>query len=336
MHGQEIPEDVIRDTLEGIKQNHVLVTYMEGAQILIAGIGGLGCAWAKRAHEKTGQGVDLVLIDSDEKSFQNSESHIIRLGSELDSSGCAALPPLGEQRMRQATGVSRTLLEGVELVILLTGLGGGTGTGAAPEFARQAKLSNAIVISVAAIPFEAQETRRKVSNEGLSKLESNSDVCVRLDLDRLAWQARERGTDWRTGASWVEELVEGLVRTLMRLGLINLDMMDLKTIVGHSGGSTLMVGQGDPDDADGLLRDALSAPLANLSMEGAKACLLQIEGGPGMTVGQVGLIADAFTGKFDPDAQVILGARVSNDLQGRIRVVAVVSGLEEITELSIV
>ena len=109
MHGQEIPEDVIRDTLEGIKQNHVLVTYMEGAQILIAGIGGLGCAWAKRAHEKTGQGVDLVLIDSDEKSFQNSESHKIRLGSELDSSGCAALPPLGEQRMRQATGVSRTL-----------------------------------------------------------------------------------------------------------------------------------------------------------------------------------------------------------------------------------
>ena len=177
------------------------------------------------------------------------------------------------------------------MVVLLTGLGGGTGTGAAPEFARQARLSGAIVISIAAIPFEAQETRLKVSKEGLSKLESNSDVCVRLDLDRLAWQARERGTDWRLGASWVEEFVDGLVRTLMRLGLINLDMMDLKTIVGHSGGSTLMVGQGDPDDAHGLLQDAMSAPLANLSFDGAKACLLQIEGGPGMTVGQVGLLS---------------------------------------------
>ena len=309
---------------------------MDGAQILIAGIGGLGGSWAQRAHSRTGHDIDLVLIDADETTFNAPDAHVIRLGRDLDSAGCAALPPLGEQRMRQASDVSRTLLEGVELVILLTGLGGGTGTGAAPEFARQARLSGAIVISIAAIPFEAQETRVKVSKEGLSKLEANSDVCVRLDLDRLAWQARERGIDWRLGASWVEEFVDGLVRTLMRLGLINLDLMDLKTIVGHSGGSTLMVGQGDPEDANSLLEDALSAPLANLSLDGAKACLLQIEGGPGMTVGQVGLIADAFTARFDENAQVILGARVSDDLHGQIRVVAVVAGLEETTGLSLV
>jgi cell division protein FtsZ len=309
---------------------------MDGAQILIAGVGGLGSAWAQRAHQKTGHDIDLVLIDADEASFTSPDAHVIRLGKDLDSEGCAALPPLGEQRMRQAASVSRTLLEGVEMVILLTGLGGGTGTGAAPEFARQARLSGAIVISIAAIPFEAQEARLKVSREGLPKLEANSDVCVRLDLDRLAWQARERGTDWRLGASWVEEFVDGLVRTLMRLGLINLDMMDLKTIVGHSGGSTLMVGQGDPNDANSLLEDALGAPLADLSLDGAKACLLQIEGGPGMTVGQVGLIADAFTARFDEDAQVILGARVSDDLKGSIRVVAVVSGLDEKSDLSLI
>ena len=309
---------------------------MDGAQILIAGVGGIGCSWAKRAHLRTGHGIDLVLIDSDESTFDDDDAHVIRLGRDLDSAGCAALPPLGEQRMRQASSVSRTLLEDVELVILLTGLGGGTGTVAAPEFARQARLGGSIVISIAAIPFEAQETRLKVSKEGLSRLEANSDVCVRLSLDRLAWQARERGTDWRHGASWVEEFVDGLVRTLMRLGLINLDMMDLKTIVGHSGGSTLLVGQGHPDDAMGLLDDAMSAPLADLSYDGAKACLLQIEGGPGMTVGQVGLIADAFTARFDEDAQVILGARVSDDLQGRIRVVAVVSGLEEKSNFSLV
>ena len=309
---------------------------MDGAQILIAGIGGLGGSWAQRAHSRAGHDIDLVLIDADETTFNAPDAHVIRLGRDLDSAGCAALPPLGEQRMRQASDVSRTLLDGVELVILLTGLGGGTGTGAAPEFARQASLSGAIVISIAAIPFEAQETRVKVSKEGLSKLEANSDVCVRLDLDRLAWQARERGIDWRLGASWVEEFVDGLVRTLMRLGLINLDLMDLKTIVGHSGGSTLMVGQGDPEDANSLLEDALSAPLANLSLDGAKACLLQIEGGPGMTVGQVGLIADAFTARFDDNAQVILGARVSDDLHGQIRVVAVVAGLDETTGLSLV
>ncbi len=309
---------------------------MDGAQILLAGVGGLGCAWASRAHSRTGHGIDLVLIDADENSFISDEAHVIRLGRDLDDSGCAALPPLGEQRMRQAAGVTRTLLQDVELVVLMTGLGGGTGTGAAPEFARQARLSGAIVITIAAIPFEAQEARAKVCREGLPRLEANSDVCVRLELDRLAWQARERGTDWRLGASWVEEFVEGLVRTLMRLGLINLDMMDLKTIVGHPGGSTLLVGTGNPEDANGLLKDALSAPLANLSLDGAKACLLQIEGGQGMTVGQVGLIADAFTARFDDDAQVILGARVSEDLQGSIRVVAVVSGLDDHSGFSLV
>ena len=140
---------------------------MDGAQILIAGVGGLGGAWAQRAHAKTGHDIDLVLIDADETTFASPDAHVIRLGKDLDSAGCAALPPLGEQRMRQAAGVSRTLLDGVEMVILLTGLGGGTGTGAAPEFARQARLSGAIVISIAAIPFEAQEARLKVSKEGL-------------------------------------------------------------------------------------------------------------------------------------------------------------------------
>ncbi len=303
---------------------------MDGAQILIAGVGGLGCAWAKKAHHGAGASVDLVLIDADETSFTDSNSHVIRLGTDLDSNGCAALPPLGDQRMRQAAKVTRTLLDGVELVILMAGLGGGCGTGAAPEFARQARLQGCIVISIAAIPFEAQSARTNVSKEGLGRLEKNSDVCVRLELDRLAWQARERGSDWRMGASWVEEFVDGLVRTLMRMGLINLDMMDLKTIVGHSGGSTLLVGQGDPNDAQALLENAMSAPLASLSLAGAKACLIQIEGGPGMTVGQVGAVTDAFTAKLDDDAQVILGARVSDDLAGQIRVVAVISGLEEV------
>jgi cell division protein FtsZ len=231
--------------------------------------------------------------------------------------------------MRNAANVTRLLLEDVELVILLTGLGGGTGSGAAPEFARQARLSGAVVLSVAAHPFTAQPSRQAIAEASLIKLEKHSDVCVRLSLDRLAWQARERGSDWRLGASWVEELVDGLVRTLLRLGLINLDMMDLKAIVGHKGASTLLVAQGHGDNPQGLLDDAMSSPLASLKLDGAKGCLLQIEGGPGLTVGQVGEVADLFTSRLDDDAQVILGARVSEDLHDRMRVVAVVSGLAD-------
>ena len=113
---------------------------MDADQILIAGVGGLGCAWAKGAKVRCSSETDVLLIDADDESFVDAGSaHVLRLGHTLDSVGCAALPPLAEQRMRGYTALANTILEPVELVILLTGLGGGTGTGAAHEFARQAR-----------------------------------------------------------------------------------------------------------------------------------------------------------------------------------------------------
>ena len=302
---------------------------MEGAQILIAGVGGLGCSWASKAHLRVNADVDLVLIDADESSFELSkQAHVIKLGAESNANGCAGLPPLGEQRMRNLSKASMMLLKDVELVILLLGLGGGTGTGAGMEFARQAKRSGSVVITLAAEPFESQKARREIANEGLLELERMSDICVRLSLDRLAWQARERGSDWTMGALWVEEFVEGLVRTLMKMGLINLDMMDLKAIVSKDGKSTLLVAQGDANEPDILFENAMRAPLAEIDIFGATGCLLQIEGGLGMTVSQVSQVADIFTSRLDQNAQVILGARISEDLHTTLRVVAVVSGKE--------
>lgn len=301
---------------------------MEADQVLIAGIGGLGCSWAMKSHQHCQKMVDLLLIDSDETVLSKaSEGHLLRLGEGGDSNGCAALPPLAEQRMRSMASPVLRILENVELVILLTGLGGGTGSGASAEFARQAKQSGAMVLTIAAMPFSSQFSRLGLADRAIPGLEAESDVCVRLSLDRLAAQARARGSDWRVGAAWVEELIDGLVRTLMRLGLINLDMMDLKAIIGHEGGATMIVGSGEGDDAEGIFNSAMEAPLAELDIEGAQACLIQVEGGPGLTIGQVDAVANAFTKGLHEDSQVILGARVSEDLIGIVRVVAVMAGL---------
>ena len=144
---------------------------MESSQILIAGIGGLGCSWAKGAWSRCNSEADILLIDADEESFNTMQSgHVLRLGTVIDKLGCAALPPLAEQRMRSVSEVVQKLMEPVELVILLTGLGGGTGTGAAHEFARQARLSGAVVIAVAAMPFEIQSTRLEIAEEGFVRL----------------------------------------------------------------------------------------------------------------------------------------------------------------------
>ncbi|MCS5533881.1 MAG: hypothetical protein NZ736_06460 [Candidatus Poseidoniaceae archaeon] len=302
---------------------------MEASQILIAGVGGLGCAWAKRAYEKCDRGADVLLIDADDSSLTGCESaHVLRLGHTLDSVGCAALPPLAEQRMRGLAPLARTILEDVELVVLLVGLGGGSGTGAGHEFARQARQSGAVVLSVAALPFPVQETRAKIAEEGLERLQHNAHITVQLSLERLARQAREKGTAWQMGAEWIEDLVDGLVRTLLRMGLINLDLMDLRAIVDAEGGATMLVGVGRADEPEEILNSAMMAPLAELDVGGAKGCLIQIEGGQGMTIGQVETVASLFTAALDVDAQVILGARVSEDLHDSIRVVTLLSGIE--------
>ncbi len=302
---------------------------MESSQILIAGVGGLGCAWAKRAYEKCDRGADVVLIDADDSSLSGCDSaHVLRLGHTLDSVGCAALPPLAEQRMRGLAPLVRTILEDVELVVLLVGLGGGSGTGAGHEFARQARQSGAVVLCVAALPFDVQETRAKIAEEGLERLQQNAHITVQLSLERLARQAREKGTAWQMGAEWIEDLVDGLVRTLLRMGLINLDLMDLRAIVDTEGGATMLVGVGRADEPEEILNSAMMAPLAELDVSGAKGCLIQIEGGRGMTIGQVETVASLFTAALDIDAQVILGARVSEDLHDTIRVVTLLSGIE--------
>ena len=301
---------------------------MESSQILIAGVGSLGCSWAKGAWSKCNSEADVLLVDADDDSFAAVESgRILRLGTVVDQLGCAALPQLAEQRMRSVSAVVRKIMEPVELVILLTGLGGGTGTGAAHEFARQARLSGAVVIAVAAMPFEIQPTRLEIAEDGFERLDKFAHVTVRLSLERLARQAREKGRTWQMGAEWVEDLVDGLVRTLLRMGLINLDLMDLRTIVEQDGKSTLLVGMGDADAPEQILHSAMMAPLAALNVGGATGCLIQIEGGLGMTLSQVDSVARLFTEALDSDAQVILGARVSEDLHNNMRVVTLLSGI---------
>tara|TARA_B100001750_G_scaffold248086_1_gene276610 strand:- start:3973 stop:4893 length:921 start_codon:yes stop_codon:yes gene_type:complete len=301
--------------------------FVHDGTLLIAGVGGLGSIWAKRAHANCSEQCDLLLVDSDASSFEESRNaHCLPLGESSDE-GCAALPELAASHFVKATAIMEKILEPVELMILLTSLGGGVGSGAAPVLAAQARRKGALVITIAAMPFEDHPTRREIALPAFNRLQDTSDICAQLSLDRLAWQARSRGVDWRNRPSWVEELVQGLVLTLGQVGIINLDLMDLRSIVNRKGGATMIVAEGDANDPEAIFMKALSAPLASLDVMGANGCLLQLEGGRQMTIYQMEQVADAFTRGLTEDAQVILGARHSDDLDGMMRVVAVVSGL---------
>ena len=306
-----------------------MLSTMESSSLLIVGAGGLGCRWARGAHSRISAESDLMLVDADMDSFKGaSQAHCMHLDPTGMEKGTAALPALAAHRTITAIPEIADVLNSAELVIILTGLGGGTGTGSTLELARTAKRKGAIVVVVAGLPFAEQSFRSRMASDALPSLEEAVDVCIRVSLERLAWQSRSRRMDWQQGSGWVEELVEGLISTIGKLGKINLDLMDLKTVVKHKGRATLIVASGPLDNISAIVDDARKSPLIDIGLEGARGCLIQVEGGPDMTLSHISSITEDFTSRFDEGCQVILGARVSDRLIGRLRVVAVVSGLE--------
>jgi len=301
---------------------------MDEGAILIAGVGGIGCTWAERAHSKCSELADLLLIDADETSFAGTAAaHCLHLDAGGDGRGTAALPALAAHRLRDGMSSIGPLLEDAELVLIMAGLGGGMGSGASAELASLAYENDCLVITIAGLPFAEQPLRCSIAEVAIEALEENSHVCIRVSMERLAWQARNRDSDWRTGSGWIGDLVEGLVTTLAKVGKINLDLMDLRTVINRPGNATLIVGTGTTDRPDKVVVEARKSPLSDLSVEGARGCMIQVEGGPDMTLAHLNEVTEAFVSSLDPDCQVIMGARASDEMVGRIRLVAVVSGL---------
>tara|TARA_B100000959_G_scaffold283045_2_gene350964 strand:- start:3107 stop:4012 length:906 start_codon:yes stop_codon:yes gene_type:complete len=301
---------------------------MEQGSILVVGVGGIGCKWSQRAHSRCQILSDLLLIDADESSFSSSqEANCLHLDATGQANGLAAMPSLAAHRLLEGLPNISQLLDRAELVVILVALGGGTGSGAAAEIASKAKESGSLVLSIVGLPFAEQPLRCAISDRSLPMIERNSHLCIRVSLERLAWQARHRESDWKLGSEWIGELIEGLVTTLAKVGKMNLDLMDLRTVIDRPGDATLIVGTGTTEDPLGVVAMARNSPLSEIDIEGAKGCLIQVEGGPDMTLSHLNLVTDGFVSVLDEDCQVILGARSSDEMAGRLRLVAVVSGL---------
>tara|TARA_B100000575_G_scaffold64406_1_gene49389 strand:- start:32384 stop:33331 length:948 start_codon:yes stop_codon:yes gene_type:complete len=301
---------------------------MQDGEVLVVGVGGMGCMWAVEAHSRCPELAELLLIDADDSSFEGAnKANCLFLDSGGEGRGAAALPSMAIHRLRTGSDSISELLDRAEVIILMTGLGGGMGSGASGELAKIANQHGCIVLSIAGLPFAEQPLRYAIAEEALPSLEANSSVCIRVSMERLAWQSKRRKTDWMTGSGWIGELVEGLVTTLASVGRINLDLMDMKAIINKKGNATLIVGTGPSDNPSSVVEMARNSPLNDVSVDGAKGCMIQVEGGPDMTLSHLTELTDSFVSSMDPDCQVIMGARVSDEMVGKLRLVAVVSGI---------
>ena len=331
MLGPETREDVTRDIPIMIEQFYTPAPYprfVNEGEVLIAGVGGLGCIWALEAHSRCSELAELLLIDADESSFEGAhEANCLYLDAGGEGRGAAALPSMASHRLRNGIESILPLLEAAEILILLTGLGGGMGSGASGELAKIANQYGCMVLSIAGLPFAEQPLRCSIAEEAIPSLEINSSVCIRVSMERLAWQSRRRKTNWMTGSGWIAELVEGLVTTLASVGRINLDLMDMRAIINKKGNATLIVGTGTTDNPKSVVDMARNSPLNDIPVEGARGCMIQVEGGPDMTLANLTELTDSFVSSMDPNCQVIMGARVTDEMIGKLRLVAVVSGI---------
>ncbi len=301
---------------------------VQDGEVLVVGVGGMGCMWAVEAHSRCPDLAELLLIDADDSSFEGANrANCLFLDSGGEGRGAAALPSMATHRLRTGSDSISELLDRAEVIILMTGLGGGMGSGASGELAKIANQHGCIVLSIAGLPFAEQPLRYAIAEEALPSLEANSSVCIRVSMERLAWQSKRRKTDWMTGSGWIGELVEGLVTTLASVGRINLDLMDMKAIINKNGNATLIVGTGPSDNPSSVVEMARNSPLNDVSVDGAKGCMIQVEGGPDMTLSHLTELTDSFVSSMDPNCQVIMGARVSDEMVGKLRLVAVVSGI---------
>jgi len=222
-------------------------------------------------------------------------------------------------------------LEGVDLVFVCVGLGGGTGTGAAPVVAELAKSMNAIVIGVATMPFKIEGARIGKAEDGLAKLRQVSDTVIVIENDKLLKYAGQLPIQqaFAVADELIASMVKGITETITLPSLVNLDYADVKAIMHAGGVAAIGVGESNSSDrAKDAVMKALLNPLLEVDYTGAMGALIHITGGQDLRLDEVNEIGEIVSQYLDPQAQVIWGARILPDFGGKVQVITIVTGVK--------
>ena len=303
------------------------------ARILVVGVGGAGCNTVNRLVSIGISGAELVAVNTDKTKLENTNAtHKIAIGVELTKGlGAGGYIEVGKQAASDAKPMFKKLFDGASLIFVTCGLGGGTGTGAAPVIARFAKEQGALVVGVVTMPFKMEKARIQKAKDGLKELQENADSVVVVDNNQLLALVPDLPIDdaFCVADEVLARMVKGITEAVMLPSMINLDFADVKSVLG--GGSVAMVGIGESnakDRASKAIEQAVTCPLlGDIDYSEAKGVLVHISGGPNMTISEAHQIGDSISTRVHADAQVIWGARVDPGLGDAIRVILIVNGV---------
>jgi cell division protein FtsZ len=302
-------------------------------RIVIIGCGGAGNNTVNRIHHMGVSGAETIAINTDKQHLDMIQADKrILIGKSLTKGlGAGGYPDVGKRAAEMARPTLEAVLESADLVFITAGMGGGTGTGSAPVVAAIAKEQGAIVVGMVSYPFQVEKARLIRAEEGLEALAAAADSVIVLDNNRLKSFVPNLplGQAFSVMDQLIGETVKGISETITEPSLINIDYADVRAIMSKGGVAVMLVGESKQQNkAESVVRECLSNPMLDIDYRGATGSLIHITGGTDLTLQDAEEVATSLTYELDPHADVIWGARVRGDMEGKIRVLAIMTGVK--------
>jgi cell division protein FtsZ len=306
----------------------------QSAKIKVIGVGGAGNNSLSRMREIGIKGGELIAVNTDAQDllYANADQKIL-IGKDLTQGlGAGSNPKIGEQAARESESEIKKKIAGSDMIFITCGMGGGTGTGAAPFIAGLAKKQGALTIGIVTLPFTI-EGKKRIENamEGLDRMQSVVDTLIVIPNDKLLELAPELPlhTAFKIADEILTNSVKGITELVTTTGLVNLDFADIKAVMVDGGVSLIGLGESDSNQrAIDSVEKAIQNPLLDVDISGATGALVNIIGGPDMSLDECKTIVESVGNKLSPDAKLIWGAQIADDMEKSIRVLLVVTGVK--------
>lgn len=302
------------------------------ANIKVIGVGGGGSNAVNWLYKKGISGAEVIAVNTDKAHLEMVEAdNKILIGKSLTKGlGCGGFPGIGRESAKEQIAEIKKALEGADMIFITAGMGGGTGTGAAPIIAKMAKDGNAIVIAAVTMPFSIEKARIDKAEFGLEELRDACDTVIVIDNNKLVKIAGNLPVQqaFAVANELISTMIKGIVEIIAVPSLVNLDYADVKAIMSDGDVSVVGIGESDSEHrVEEAVKKALSNQLLDVSYEGATGALIHVTGGPDLTLDEVNRAGQLLTESLDPDANVIWGSRIDPTLTGKIRVMAIITGV---------
>ena len=325
------PVDKANESIEG---NLVCEGLWEPDQrrIVVVGVGGAGNNTVTRLMEMGITGTECIAINTDRRHLKATNATKKILVGERTTRGVGAGgdPKIGRAAIEESKRRVEDLFTNVDVAFIAVGLGGGTGTGAAPIVAEVARRKGATVIGVVTMPFRIEKGRIRCATEGLREMQRRCDTVVIIDNDKLMGLAPHLPLNeaFKIADQVLANMIKGIVETISEPSLINLDFADFKTVVKKGGVAVVGFGESDaPNRAEEAVRNALRSPLFSIDYEGATGALIHVSGDEEMTIEEANRVGEIVTEMMSENATVAWGARVNPGLAGALKVTLLMTGV---------